>query len=238
MKTNMIMKRPMGKFLVEQRTKDTFFNATSLLKQWNEFVDASKEDTQKFGYVKKELKDYLDNKTTQEFIKALANEENLHGEKSPYVTSKARADRGGGTWMHPLMFVDFAMWLNPVFKVKVLKFVYDQMLKYRNDAGDAYIELGNAISKICSKKFIPVAMCNVAKALNYVVFGEHQHEMRNKKGKEEIQYELFNMERQIAMLINDGFLHSYDQVIEYLRRKYTEKYLPAVLKPQNTRKQQ
>ena len=228
--TNQVMKRPMGNFLVEQRTKDSMFNATNLLKQWNKFVDDNKEDAQKFGYVKKELKDYLDNKTTQEFVKALANEENLHGGKSPYVTSKARADRGGGTWMHPLMFVDFAMWLNPVFKVKVLKFVYDQMLKYRNDAGDAYKELGKAIGKIVSKKFMPVAMCKVAKAINYVVFNEHEHEMRNKHGEESKQYELFKMERQVAMLINDGFLHSYDQVIEYLRKKYSEKYLPSVLR--------
>lgn len=30
--TNQVMKRPMGKFLVEQRTKDSMFNATNLLK--------------------------------------------------------------------------------------------------------------------------------------------------------------------------------------------------------------
>lgn len=225
--TNQVMKRPMGNFLVEQRTKDSMFNATNLLKQWNKFVEDNKEDAQKFGYVKKELKDYLDNKTTQEFVKALANEENLNREKSPYLASRGK---NGGTWMHPLMFVDFAMWLNPVFKVKVLKFVYDQMLKYRNDAGDAYKELGKAIGKIVSKKFMPVAMCKVAKAINYVVFNEHEHEMRNKHGEESKQYELFNMERQVAMLINDGFIHSYDQVIEYLRKKYSEKYLPSVLR--------
>lgn len=81
--TNQVIKRPMGNFLVEQRTKDSMFNATNLLKQWNEFVEVNKVEAQKFGYVKKELKDYLDNKTTQEFVKALANEENLHGGKVP-----------------------------------------------------------------------------------------------------------------------------------------------------------
>lgn len=50
--TNQVMKRPMGKFLVEQRTKDSMFNATNLLKQWNEFVEHN-DDTQKVGYVKK-----------------------------------------------------------------------------------------------------------------------------------------------------------------------------------------
>lgn len=232
MVTNQLMKRPMGKFLVEQRTKDSMFNATSLLKQWNVFVETNKEDTQNFGYVKKGLDDFFNNKNIKEFVEALMEEENLHTQNSAYVKSRARADRGGGTWMHPILFVKFAMWLNPRFEVQVIKFVYDQMLKYRNDAGDAYRELGNAMSKICGKKFMPVAMCNVAKAINYTVFGEHQHEMRNKQGEESKQYELFNMERQIAMLINDGFIRSYGQVIEYLRKKYTEKYLPPVLKAQ------
>lgn len=36
MATNQIMLRPMGDFKVEQRTKDAFFNATALLKQWND----------------------------------------------------------------------------------------------------------------------------------------------------------------------------------------------------------
>ena len=225
--TNQVMKRPMGDFLVEQRTKDSMFNATDLLNQWNDFVER-KDDAQN-GYVKKELKKFFENDNTKEFIEALVKEENLHGQNSAYVKSKARADRGGGTWLHPILFIKFAMWLNPRFEVQVIKFVYDQMLKYRNDAGDAYKELGAAISKIVSKKFMHVAMCKIAKAINYVVFNEHEHEMRNKHGEESKQYELFSMERQVAMLINDGFLHSYDQVIEYLRKKYSEKYLPSVL---------
>ena len=214
--TNQVMKRPMGKFLVEQRTKDSMFNATNLLKQWNE---ASGE--------KKEITKFFDNDNTKEFISALMEEEKLNTQNSAYL--KARG-KNGGTWMHPILFVKFAMWLNPRFEVQVIKFVYDQMLKYRNEAGDAYKELGKAIGKIVSKKFMPVAMCKVAKAINYVVFNEHEHEMRNKHGEESKQYELFNMERQVAMLINDGFLHSYDQVIEYLRKKYSEKYLPSVLR--------
>ena len=83
--------------------------------------------------------------------------------------------------MHPILFVKFAMWLNPRFEVQVIKFVYDQMLKYRNDVGDAYKELGSAISKIVSKKFMPAAMCKIAKAINCIVFGKHEHEMRNKQ---------------------------------------------------------
>lgn len=125
MKTNQIMKRPMGNFTVEQRTKDYMFNATSLLKQWNVANGQQKS-----------IAHYLENSTSQEFIKALMNEEKITCRDSVYVVSRARADRGGGTWMHPLLFIDFAMWLNPAFKVKVLKFVSDQMLKYRDEAGE------------------------------------------------------------------------------------------------------
>lgn len=93
--TNQVMKRPMGNFLVEQRTKDSMFNATNLLKQWNE---ASGE--------KKEITKFFDNDNTKEFISALMEEENLHTQKSAYVKSNARSDRGGGTWMHPILFVN------------------------------------------------------------------------------------------------------------------------------------
>lgn len=211
--TNQIMKRPLADFTVEQRTKDGYFCLTGLLNNWN----------LKMG-TKKELKDYFENKATQEFVKALADEENLHGDKSPYVKSKARLDRGGGTWGHPLLFIDFAMWLNPHFKVKVLKFVSDQMLTYRNEAGDAYKRLSSAMSKICTphqmKRYMPI----LGKGINYIVAGHHEHQLRNEYGTEEKQKEYFELEKQVAMLVNEGFLRTPEDVVNYLRRKFQNKY--------------
>lgn len=211
--TNQIMKHPLADFTVEQRTKDGYFCLTGLLNNWN----------LKMG-TKKELKDYFENKATQEFVKALADEENLHGDKSPYVKSKARLDRGGGTWGHPLLFIDFAMWLNPHFKVKVLKFVSDQMLTYRNEAGDAYKQLSSAMSKICTphqmKRYMPI----LGKGINYIVAGHHEHQLRNEYGTEEKQKEYFELEKQVAMLVNEGFLRTPEDVANYLRRKFQKKY--------------
>lgn len=211
--TNQVMKRPLADFTVEQRTKDGYFCLTGLLNNWN----------LKMG-TKKELKDYFENKATQEFVKALADEENLHGDKSPYVKSKARLDRGGGTWGHPLLFIDFAMWLNPHFKVKVLKFVSDQMLTYRNEAGDAYKQLSSAMSKICTphqmKRYMPI----LGKGINYIVAGHHEHQLRNEYGTEEKQKEYFELEKQVAMLVNEGFLRTPEDVADYLRRKFQKKY--------------
>ena len=217
MKTNNVMVRPMGQFKVEQRTKDGMFNATALLNQWNESSGQQKQ-----------IVHYFQNNGTEEFINALMSEENFKERNSVYL--KSRGKYSGGTWMHPLMFIDFAMWLNPAFKVKVLKFVYDQMLKYRNDAGDAYKELGSAMSKVVDKSFMAAAMSNVSKAINFIVFGEHYSLIRNDKGTEDMQRELFEMERKVSQLIFDGFLNTYDEVMNYLRKKWREKFTPAVLK--------
>ena len=216
MKTNQIIKRPMGAFVVEQRTKDGYFNATTLMRQWNQANGS-----------KKEIKDYLENKSTQEFLTALISEEDLNGENSPYLTSRGKYN--GGTWMHPIMFIDFAMWLNPAFKVKVIKFVYDQMIKFRKDAGDAYKDLSAAVSTLVSKEFMSSAMARISKGMNVLVFGEHYPSIRNDKGIETLQLELFELERKLSELINDGFVKSYDELIVYMLKKYYEKYTPKCL---------
>lgn len=184
MKTNNVMIRPMGQFKVEQRTKDCMFNATSLLKQWNEFSGQ-----------KKNVNHYLSNDSTKEFLDAIINDdESIRNSERPenqvFIKGKCKTNSDGSkepgsVWMNPIMFIDFAMWLNPSFKVKVIKFVYDQMIKYRNDAGDAYRELGSAVSTIVARSFMPVAMSNISKAINYVVFGEHYQKIRNDQGEEE-----------------------------------------------------
>lgn len=211
------MTRPMGTFTVEQRTKDGYFNATTLIKQWNENAAA-----------KKEIKDYLDNKSTQEFLNALSEEENLNGENSPYLTSRGKYS--GGTWMHPIMFIDFAMWINPAFKVKVIKFVYDQMIKYRNDAGDAYKDLSSAVSTIVPSAFMPQAMKKISEAMNHIVFHQHEKMMRNKNANEDSMKELFELERRIAENISDGLIRNFDQAINFLRVRYANKYYPKVFR--------
>ena len=133
MKTNNVILRPMGQFQVQQRTKDGMFNATAMMKQWNNYVENL--NTQNSGYFKKkDLDDFFNNKNTNDFIEALMEEEKLNTQNSAYLKSRGK---NGGTWMHPILFVKFAMWLIPQFEVKVIKFVYDEMIKYRNEAGDA-----------------------------------------------------------------------------------------------------
>jgi len=67
MKTNVIMNRPMGDLIVNQRTSDGMFNATALANQY----------TRNTG-IEKRVKDFFRLKQTDEFINVLLNEENLH----------------------------------------------------------------------------------------------------------------------------------------------------------------
>lgn len=215
MKPNQVMLRPMGCFSVEQRTKDGMFNATALLKQWNESAGE-----------KKEIKKFFENQNTKEFISALIEEENLNGEKSAYLTSRGKYN--GGTWMHPILFVKFAMWLNPRFEVKVIKFIYDQMIAYRNEAGDAYRELSMAVAKIVAPNFMQSAMKQLAQAINYCVFNEHETAIRNKHGEGSKMRQLFELERKVASLIDEGFITKFDNVIEYLRNQWRRANTPKV----------
>ena len=225
MKTNQILIRPMGQFHVEQRTKDGMFNATSLLKAWN---SAANLNTQNSGDLKKkDMDDFFVNKNVKEFITALVEEENLNTEKSAYLTSRGK---NGGTWMHPILFIKFAMWLNPRLDVQVIKFVYDQLIRYRVEAGDAYRELGAAIQSIVPKDFMPKAMMKVGEALNWIVFNNEKM-LRNKNGDESSMQELFTLERKVADLISEGFINDYDGLIAYLRRKYQDKISPKIFRP-------
>lgn len=211
MKTNQVMIRKMGDFEVSQRTKDGMFNATALLKQWNA------QD----GVAQRKLDNYFASAKTTEFVDTIIEREKSNTPKMVYLKTRGN---NGGTWMHPLLFIDFAMWINPSFKYDVLKFVYDQMIKYRNDSGDAYKLLSSAVGSIVPKNDMRKYMQTIAKGINYIIAGRHEHMVRNECGTEEIQKQYCELEKQVAMLVNDGFLKTGEEVVNYLRRKFIKKY--------------
>lgn len=235
MKSNQEMVRNIENFSVTQRTSDVFFDGSELLRQWN----ASD------GHARRRMNEFLDSPKVRDFINALADDES-HRRKTVNAVNqqvteadliihvKGRMGKNGRTpdkvWMNPILFIKFAMWINPTFEVKVIRFVYDEMIKYRNDAGDAYRDLSSAIGKIVPADFMPKAMQKVAEALNWIVFGCHEKMARNKYGDESKQRELYQLEKKIADLINDGFIKNYDSLINYLRKKFQENQYPKVFR--------
>ena len=92
MKTNQILTRKMGDFNVNQRTSDGMFNATELLKQWDD----------KSGQQKK-LDHFFENNSTEEFVSAIVSEENYNTRNSVYLKNEDKLDKNHNTG-------------NPVFK--------------------------------------------------------------------------------------------------------------------------
>ena len=65
---------------------------------------------------------------------------------------------------------------------------------------------------------------NPRQGINYIITNKHDKQLRNEYGTEEKQKEYFELEKQVAMLINEGFLKTPEDVANYLRRKFQQKY--------------
>ena len=221
------MIRSMGGFTVSQRTKDGYFDGGDLLRQWNSVK----------GNGQRKMDEFLLAKRTGDFIEALIAEEreNGLGENSPkidnQVVKKSKVKEKGKAgrpkeevWMHPFLFTKFAMWINPRFEVKVIRFVYDEMIQYRNLAGDAYPRMCAAVCSILPRDVFKQKVRDLAKSLNIIVYGKHESEMRNKVGDEAKVRELYELEQQIAQWIELGFIKNYKELKQALTKVYYQRH--------------
>ena len=53
--------------------------------------------------------------------------------------------RNSATWVHPLIFIDIALAINPKLKIEVYEWLFDNLIKFRNDSGDSYKEMCAAL---------------------------------------------------------------------------------------------
>lgn len=184
MKTNQIMKREFYQTTVSQRTQDQYFNATDLLKYYNQSADK-----------KKVIAEFWSNQGVQDFMQALANDLNVNVGKSLYLKSdlftSKRGKVDGGTYMHPYLFVKFAMWLSPEFEVQVIKWVYDNLIDFRNKAGDHYKEMCRQLQQtyieVKGTRPDPLIFRKEATFINQLVFGDGRDRTRNEATEKELE---------------------------------------------------
>ena len=218
MKTTQVMVRHIGEFVVSQKTKGEMFNATELLSQWNKKNPDKKRDLDNFWKVT----------NLTEFMSEVA--ENELGFKSADFTelkkSLSKTTRGkynGGTWMNKVLFMKFAMWLNPRFEYQVIKFMSDKMLLYRDLVGEGYKNLAKAVSEVVPKRNMPYYMQHIAKGINYIIAGDHKRMMRNELGEEEKQIEYERLQSHIIMSIESGLLSDGESILIHLRGMYLKR---------------
>jgi len=216
MKTNVNMIRKMGSFEITQRSKDGKFDASKLLKQWN------KQGT------KREMKRFLDSPKTKEFIKEILKQdfsdiaETRLAENQIVMFIKGRNTKNGKIpdvhWMHPYLFIKFAMYLNPRFEYQVIKFVHDQLIDFRNNAGDNYRGLTNAV-----QRFDNIDYPRLAKGLNWIVFDRHENGIRQTASEKQLK-EMTDLQKKLAFACDMGYIKAFDELINEMRRIYISKH--------------
>jgi len=124
MKTEVIMERNFQNGIVRQKSKTEFLCATDFIKEANKSRVLS--DKPVFN-----LTMWLNSKNTKEFIEALKES------VCPNPITRS-SKKGVGTWMHPFLFIDLALAVDVTLKIRVYEWLYDNLLKYRNNSGDSY----------------------------------------------------------------------------------------------------
>lgn len=214
------MRRPMGQFEVLQRTSDGYFDGNALLSQWKK-NNPTNRDT---------VSNFINQKKVQEFLSELEGELGNIAQSQKWVMAdlqsikfiKGRNTKNGRTkdqaWMHPYLFIKFAMWINPKFELQVIKFVYDELIKNRHLAGDKYKSLMSSIGRLPDADY-----AEVAKALNFIIFNKHYAGIRNGATERELQ-ELHELEDKLAMLIDMEYVNNQQELIMAMRKIYDNKY--------------
>jgi len=104
---------------------------------------------------------YKKSAKTKEFFDSLMREEQL------VDIINATRGRGSLTWVHPLVFFDYAMWLSPDFKIAVYKWLYDNLTVFRDSSGESYKEMNRVLFE--TQGFNPsqgaIAISSLARAI-------------------------------------------------------------------------
>ncbi len=90
------------------------------------------------------MNNWLKSNRVKEFILSLSE---MYGKVKINSTGKNR-----DTWVHPYLFIDMALAINPKLKIKVYEWIYDSLIKYRNESGDSYKKMTGALYISLSNK--------------------------------------------------------------------------------------
>lgn len=148
MQTEVIMKRELFGCQISQKSKTEFFSATDLVRagnKWRMLNEMSAFDHTQFFQSKsfKELKGELEKKYGTVMISGRG--------------------RGNHTWVHPILFIDIALAINPKLKIEVYEWLFDNLIKFRNDSGVSYKRMcGSLFAKVSQKSKFHEYIASVA----------------------------------------------------------------------------
>lgn len=137
MKTEVFLERQLLNGVIRQSSKNGFFSVKDLLIVGNKYRIL--KDMKIFNY-----DSWYNSTATTEFILELKKQ---FGEV--IISKKGKT---GERWVHPYIFIDLALAIDPTLKVEVYKWILDELIKYRNDSGDSYKKMCGALYENCTNK--------------------------------------------------------------------------------------
>ena len=226
MKTEVIIYRDLNGVKIRQNHKTAYLNANDLLDLYNSTAEKKKD---MFFYFKlkstKEFiievqKDILQNtdknkdlvklfdikeENTVDKILGDIQEENSNNGDSLYLENSliiTKRGKNGGTWLHPYLFIDFALWLSPAFRLTCIKWLYDKLIIIRDQCGDSFKEVNQALFEL-KPNTPPWEYSNEAKMINKLVFDKPDKGQRNDATEEQLAL-LKALQKADIKLIQEG----------------------------------
>lgn len=142
-------------FVVRQNHKTKMFNANDLHK-------LACEHRKIDGLASRQLGQYFDLDSTKDLIKEVCLSEVLKLDD----VKKATRGKQGGTWVHPVVFIDLAMWYSPKLKVRIINWVLDGLMELRDESGESFKRMNKTLSRTFEDEFKnPLAFIKVSKTI-------------------------------------------------------------------------
>jgi len=224
MKPAAIMERDFNGIVIHQNHQTQMINVTELVSNFNKVqgltndVDSMILNTSNVRDLEnvvlkgsKRIDNYWRLNETKDFLNSLARSEGC----TVQDLTIARRGKYGGTWAHPLIFVDICMWLSPDFKVAALKIVYDHLLEIRDQSGDEYKTMCKAMKdkKIASEKW---DYARVAGAISTGILGTTAKGSWNIASATELQTRK-DVETFIGNAISAGFITDFNAILKTVK---------------------
>lgn len=239
MKTNVILSsasRELFGVTIRQETKTQFMNLSDLQLAYNNVqiskgwshrtfddVLASKQNHERIFYLlaTNDLKDNHEFITPGilGFMEMVKNNGIAKVLKQLGVYQMKGKGSSRSVFCNPYIWVLVAMEMNPEIYAIAVTWLTDKLILNRVDSGDVYKDLSKAASK-----FIDVDYKILAKAMNHIIFGRHETDIRNTGTVDQLK-ELHKLESNLCFLIDTGLINSFSELRDQLVRIWQNKQL-------------
>lgn len=137
METSVLMRRELFGCEVKQDSKTGFFSANDLVAAGNKWRASN-------GMKLFNFNSWSNAQSNKDFVKEM--------EYQFGVVTQTKRGATGGTWVHPFILIDLALAIDPKLKIEVYRWIYDELIKYRNDSGDSYKKMCGSLFANCSNQ--------------------------------------------------------------------------------------